>query len=495
MSRRWLLVIFLLCLAMRLFFALQTPYFSSDGAYYVERQVSHILETGFPIYYDELSYGGRWHVVLPVYYYLLAFFGLFLPIGFVLKIVPNVFASCLVFVVYLVVARLTKNNPLALFTGAVSAILPVFVSRTVNHASVYAFAVPLLFLCLYFFMEVSSKKSALPFLFFFFILAFTHTIAFVFCLGLLLYLLLVKLEGLKNARSELEVTLFCFSFVLWLYSVLFKKLFLSYGVAVVWQNVPREILSNYFREVTISGALNQIGLVPLMAGLYIVYRYLFYYKNREMLLLVGFAFAALALLWLKFIPFGLGLMILGVMLLLLFSQFMKSFFAYVKKTRVPSWAAFAALILLFIVTSLVPTIFYSDREIRMGFEEKDISAMQYLRDHTIKGETVASTLREGNLVAAVAERPNVMDTNFLLAPDVARRLADLERIFTSESEVEVVGLLNKYDVHYIVFSTYAKIRYTRASLSFADDANCFQLIYEDKDYQVYKVKCKLEKLL
>ena len=47
-------MIFLLIFIFRLFFALQTPYFSDDYSYYADRQISNIMDTGKHITYENI---------------------------------------------------------------------------------------------------------------------------------------------------------------------------------------------------------------------------------------------------------------------------------------------------------------------------------------------------------------------------------------------------------------------------------------------------------
>src|SRR3989344_8310215 len=90
-----LMLIFLIVLGLRLFIAFQEREFSDDKAYFTLRQIEYIKDTGILISYDELSYGGRKQVESLFFYYLLAFFNLFIPANLVGKIIPNVLASLL----------------------------------------------------------------------------------------------------------------------------------------------------------------------------------------------------------------------------------------------------------------------------------------------------------------------------------------------------------------------------------------------------------------
>src|SRR3989344_5255894 len=103
----WMLIfIFIITLGARLYLAYGTPYFSAGEAYFQLRQVEHIKSTGFPLYHDPLSYGGRTFVFLPLFQYVLAFFSLFMPLAAAAKIIPNLLASSMVIIAFLITRKL-----------------------------------------------------------------------------------------------------------------------------------------------------------------------------------------------------------------------------------------------------------------------------------------------------------------------------------------------------------------------------------------------------
>jgi len=110
-SHKLLILIFFIVLLTRLYFAFQTPYLDNSG-YLVERYVGNIVEEGRPLFFDQLSYNGREVLYSPLWHYILAFFSLFLG-GLTLKIIPVVFISLLVPVVYLLSKKVVDNDELA----------------------------------------------------------------------------------------------------------------------------------------------------------------------------------------------------------------------------------------------------------------------------------------------------------------------------------------------------------------------------------------------
>ena len=102
--------IFILYLAIRLYFSLQDDSFRDTKSYLHLRQIENIKNTGKPISYDNLSYGGRTFIFMPLFYYLFAFFYIFFPKIIFLKLVNNLLASTIIIAVYLVSSKVIKNR-------------------------------------------------------------------------------------------------------------------------------------------------------------------------------------------------------------------------------------------------------------------------------------------------------------------------------------------------------------------------------------------------
>lgn len=488
-----LLAIFALTLAARLYFAFQTPYFSPDS-YFNIRQIEHIKNTGVPLFNDDLSYGGRTYIFLPVFHYVMAFFGLIMPMAAALKIMPNIFASSLVLIVFFLSKRISKNSNAALFAAFVSGFIPVFFSETINSVSVYSLIIPLVFLLVFYFVKIKDDKGyAVYFVFVFFVLSLTHPSAFIVILGLLFYLVFVKSEEMSIMRARVELVLFSTFFLIWLQSVFYKNAFIIYGPAVVWQNIPKEILNQHFTELNVLEAIYNIGIIPFVFGIFTIYRYAFREKHRSIYLLIGFAASIGILLWLQLIMLKTGLMFLGVILALLFAQFYELFFTYIENTKIHRFKNYFVVlfIIIFISTSFIPSLGYAKDVLDETPAQEEISALLWIKENTENNSVVLSSLEEGHLITAVAERKNVMDTNFLLVKYVEQRYRDINEIYTTNYKTDAIGLLNKYDARYVYFSERARKTFGINSLKFIDD-KCFERAYHNKKVTVYKSLCRLE---
>jgi len=219
-----LILLFILVFGIRLYIAFQTPYFSDEKAYFTYRQVENILATGTPIFQDTLSFEGKELVFSPVYQYIIAFFSLFMPISFALKLIPNLFAASLVLIVYALALKISKSKPAAIFSSFLAGFVPVFFSTTLNSASAFTLALPLSLLALFYFLNLRNKNSVYLFVIIITFLSIFHPFSYVLILILLLYLALIKLEGLRTYREETELVIFSSFLVLWLqFQILFYK--------------------------------------------------------------------------------------------------------------------------------------------------------------------------------------------------------------------------------------------------------------------------------
>ncbi len=494
-----LLSIFLIALSFRFYYAFQTTTFNDDVSYYSLRQAQHISLYGYPIFQDHLSYGGRTIIFTPIFYYILAFFNLFLPIGIVGKVIPNIFASLSVFIIFFISRDLTHNSKIALFSSSVSVFIPVFFSDTVNSVTPYSLVIPLLLSLIYLFIRINkARKYQVYFISILLILLFTHPTAAIFVMGLIIFISIMKLENMKVAKAEMELTIFSAFFLLWFNFLIFKKAFILYGISIIWYNIPSIILANYFSEINILKMVNLIGVIPFFYGIYIVYKYIFKQKNRSIYLVLSFIFAVGILLWFKLIPFRVGLMFLGIFLILLLSVYLKLSLEYLKKTRFIKLENIFifSLLFAFVTTSFFPSIHYTKQGLENGFSESEISAFQWIHNNLPDTSLILASPDEGHLITAISERKNVIDSNYLFIDNINTLFSDVQDIYSTKYETQAIDLLSKHGITHIYLSPRVKSYYKISSLDYTADNDCFKEIYSDKrnDIHIYESSCVLRSL-
>ncbi|MBW2996294.1 hypothetical protein KY332_03265 [Candidatus Woesearchaeota archaeon] len=491
--KKILILIFILTLALRLYFAFSTQTLDHE-AYYNLRQIESIKTNGLPIFQDNLSYGGRTSLFIPVFQYFLSIFSFILPTTIVLKLIPNLLASTIVIISYLIAKKITSNKNAALFCSFISAFIPIYLIETVNSSSIYSLTIPLTFLALYFLMNLHKIKYITYFLTTSILLTIIHPSSSLLIIGLIIYAVIVNLEGLPQKKQETESILFLTFFSIWINIILYKKAFLQHGPSVIWQNIPPAVLSFYFAQTNVLEAIIKIGFIPVIFGIYAIYRYIFKEKNKNLYLLFGLTLAIFFLTWFKLLQPTVALMVLGVILAILFTQGYKLFFDYLKTTKLAKHKRnfLTLFILIFILTSVIPSIYFTHQRIQASPTQDDIQALEWLKQNTDPEDTIAASLKEGHLINAIAERKNILDTNFLLAPNTAERYEGIKAIYKYPQKTEAISTLNEYNIKYIFFSPTSKSEFDIQELHYLD-RKCFKAVY-DNQTKIYKSFCKVEEI-
>lgn len=485
-----LLAVFAAALIFRLIFAFSTNL--DYEAYYNLRQVEHITKTALPVIHDNLSYGGRTLIITPVFHYILAFFNIFLPLQFVAKLFPNIFAASLVFIIYFISKKLTGSMRISAITAAVSAFIPAFLKLTINTVSPYSLAIPLIFLAFYFIMDLNNRNSIYGFLALTFILPVTHPISLMFIIALLAYFLLVKLEHLKQPTQQLELILFATFAIAWIEFIIFKSALIAHGSAALLQNLPDAIKQAYFAQITISSSVLSIGLIPLIGGIYTIYTHLFKTKERNAYLFITFAALAAIMLWLRLLQPAVALSLMGIAFLPLLALAVSTISTEIKLSRFANYTVIFQifLIALLVSTSFIPSFTSALNTAKHAPPDELETALLWLKNEEYG--TALSTLQEGNMIASIARKPNVADTNFLLAKNPEQRAADISAIYTTASETSAISLLNKYNIMYILFTQSAAKEFRIAKPSYVADKKCFEKIYYADNLRIYKSLCKMQ---
>jgi len=488
-KRNWLLIIFLATLFLRLTLAFMTPNFTYESYFHL-RQVEHITETGLPIYDDNLSYSGRTFQFLPFFHYLIAFFNLFLPLELAAKIIPNILLASLTIIVYLISKKITKNETASFLSAFVAGFLPILFST--NSFGPETLFLPLTFLTIYTFFNIRKKIYLYWYVLLFLILSLTSSATFLLIMGFGIYLLLAVIEKKEIDREEIEVILFSVFFFVWIQFLFFKNLFIEKGISFIWQNVPPQIIQEYFPTVSVAQALILVSIIPFLVGVFVVYRSLFQLKNERSFLLISFAVSTTLLTWSRLIEFKLSLAFFSIILAILFAPFYQDLKIFIKKTRVSHWANYLPIILigLLALTMIFPAVKVSlEQETPTNSE---IAAFRWLKENTPENSRVLALLEEGHLITYYGKRKNIIDNKFASIKDIEERFSDSNSLFTTKFQTQASDLIDKYNLDYIMFTTKAKEKYQQSNFKYLS-INCFERVYKD-DTKIYRVKCSLNEI-
>ena len=330
-SLKILIVIFLLSLAFNLYLSLSSPYLNNGDSYFNLRVVEHIKENGLPLFYDDLSYGGRPLVLQYFFHYFMTLFS-FIPLYF--KIISLVIIS------YFIAKEITSDETSSLLTSLLAGFAPIYSKVLINQFSVYVFVLPLIALILLFLMKLEKKKYAGLFILFGFILSLTHSSSFLLLFILLFYVLLMNAEDLNLIKLKKETLIFTFFLIFFINIIFFRKAFMEYGFGIVHGNNPILYSFNFFNGLYI------LGILPLLLGIIGLYQGFFKQKKESIVLMSSLILGILFLLLLNLINVEIGLLFLSFGLIIVSSLAIRNFFVYLEKTKGSNFKLFFTLVFL-----------------------------------------------------------------------------------------------------------------------------------------------------
>jgi len=339
---------------------------------------------------------------------------------------------------------------------------------------------------IYAYMNANKKSWLVVYIISFIIFSFTHWLVILFILGLAAYHLILRLELIKQKPYEVELSLFSIFFGLWAQILVCKGLFISHGLSTFSLNIPAVLLSDYFQSHSIHVVISFLGVIPLLVGLYVIYKYLFEKKRKDILLVISIIVVVAVLFLLDVILTDFSLILLGLFFCILFARGISDFKIFIKTTK---WAKllnfFVVLVIILLLVMVVPlTVYHSVFKLRAGQQsDKTIEAILWLKNNSPEDAVILTLPEEGGFVEYFSGRKCVINEDFLSFLDAEERLDDVYRMYETRFETEAIGLLNKYKVSYILFSGSAKEKFNIDRLAFAD-TKCFDKIYSD-DVMIY----------
>ena len=201
----------------------------------------------------------------------------------------------------------------------------------------------------------------------------------------------------------------------------------------------------------------------------------------------GVLLAVFLLLVLRLINLNIGLAFLGIALTILSAVALARHFIYFRKTKFYKFENYLTVIIVIavVILSIIPSYITSKDIIKSTIADEEFSLFKEIKGKTPPGSTVLAPLEFGHLITYKAKRKNVVDSNFLLAPNPEQRLLDIEDIYTTQFEVKALELLEKYAVDYIVTNKKMIEKYNIGEVSYIKDEKCFKEILPE----VFEVIC------
>ncbi len=486
--------LFLFVLAFRLFFAFSVQHFNSDEAYFHLRHINYFIENFSSIEYDQLSYGGRFVFYPPLFH---VFMGL-ISFGsvFLLKLVPELLLSMTVFIVYAAAKDISGNSYSALFAAGLSGFVPMLFSETLNNISIYSFVIPIIFLMLYSLSRLDNKKYLWIFIFCSFLLPLTHASALIFAVACLLYFLITAGGAILPSRIEKEGVLFSVLVIIFFEFIVYKVAFLEFGAGILKHNIPSNILADNFRQILPLDLFVGAGMLSIVLGSAGIYFAMLRDKKKISYIFGAFALAVLLLVSLRLLTISTSILFFGIVMSIFSSLGVLHVYEYFSKFKMQFVKHYFAvlLVVLFFLFSVSPSFLVAKTS--PSIDSSTLRDVEWLMKNTDENDVILADVTEGHLIAALAGRKTVIDSNFIFAPDPRERADDINIVYTTVSEAVALKTLNKYDVDVIYMSDNTRRRYGVINLAYGEKlfsmgdelveaGRCFDL----RRNSFYVVKC------
>lgn len=476
-----LMIIFALTVIMRVFFAIQHPMFSGDESYFNLRVIDHIKSTGLPLTYDPLSYGGRTVIYPQLFHYLMVPFSFS---TYLLKIISALLASTMVIIVYFISKQLINHEKISLLSAALAAFLPIEVQTNVSQFSIYSLVLPLILLMFYLLMTLSKKRHVTYFIVLCFLLPLLHPISFLVVFSLIFYFIIATSESIEIDKLKKEAIFLSLIVIMMVNFIIFKKALITEGLSILTKSFSLSLIGASQIELNIIQYVYLLGIIPLILGVMGMYLGIFRKKDENVVLLSSSILGVITLMLTGIISAKTGTLILSPFMVIISSLAIKHIFDYISITKFHLIRKnfFTIFVILAFVFSIAPSIIEANHSSKPAQEIIDLNSLSVDID---ENTVILSIPEEGDLITGIARCKNVVDSNYILAPNLMERINDTMYIYNTWSESKALTLLKKYNVSYILLSEKAKQKYNINKLIYAENEKCFQKQFET----LYKIRC------
>ena len=491
-----LIVILVSAFLFRVWLSAKSDFFSDSKSYFNLRQIESIRERGLPIIRDGLSYSGRTFSFVPGMHYLLAavllISGGLIGKSLLLKLALAAAEVTAALVGYLIVLETSMKKKAALISAFGIAFSPILIENTLNRISTYSLSVPINLLLIYLFIRSeNSKRAAIGFIIALICAAFIDQLVLVTIIGLSVYVIIASSDGIEVGGGKKELIIFSVIFLIWFELIVFKEAILAHGWSILWGNIPPTILSRYFRNINMLLVIYRINALAFLGGAYVLYTNMLGDKKDSIYLFTGMIFTLLGMLWLKLIDFNSGLLGLGLMFTILFGYSFYMIDEYISKTKIAAArkAIILAIALLFIGTTFSAAYSSAIKSVEELPGRDELEALHFLRVLDKDG-TIMSAPESGFYIEYFAEKPTVLDSDFLTIADAERRYEDVKQVYSTPYSIKAIELMEKYDARLIYLSKREIEEYSVSELQYKDD-KCFEEVYNSSAVKIFMRRCGL----
>ncbi len=484
-ERTLLSLILLFILIFNLYFAFQTPYFTSDASYFHLKQAEHIKNHFMPLMNDPLTNGNIINDPM-LFHYILAPFTLS-PL--LLKLFSVILILLTPLSIYYFSKKLTNKNYFAALSAIIFTLTPIFLRYTLNQLTPYVLVIPITLAILSIILNIEHHLNY--FLIFSFILPLIHPAAIIITLTLIFYWISVYTEAIEISNTEKESIAFFIFLTLLIAFIFFKQSMLNQGVSLLYQYNVSELLKSSLDYFTISEVVHQINIIPLFFGILGIGLSI-KSKNKIFILTNSLVIAILFMLITGLIQLEVGLLFLTAALSVLATYGFEKTYSYLERTKLPSLKTYFNIILNIIILALVIIPAYPSASKIIEIDTISLGeyeAFKWLEEHTNPDSKVLASPIEGDYITHISKRKNIIHTHVSSLRNPEKLFSDIETVYTSYFETEALKNLNEYQVDFFYVSKRGKQFYNQGEIKYLENEDCFQKRYSNDRAEIFKLVC------
>ncbi|MBR9676427.1 hypothetical protein GOV05_05445 [Candidatus Woesearchaeota archaeon] len=485
--------IFTINFFIRYYFFSQTPYFSDDASYFVLRQAEHISETGRPLFEDPYSYNSRNYFFSPIYHYIISFFLLISKDMLLIKVINNLLAATIVITSYLLALNITKNATVSTIISLTSGFVPVYFQKTLNTLSPTSIFFPILLLLVYFIslLKQDTKKYVGIVVYLLFFLIILSPLSLILILGLLFNQILTKIDGLRTNKKEVEIFIVSFFFYLWYYFLIYKQVVFETGFLILRQNIPFVLQQDYFLTPTPLMVFFLVGVIPFIIGMFSTYLVSVKEKIPQANILASTIIILVFGSFLNIISINALTISLGILLGVISCVGVKKLIDSFVNAKVPLLKTLVTLtLIILVIPSLLSSLKIGEDLIRDTITTQEVETFMWIDKELDDNAVILSSVYDGHLISYFSKRPNVVDSNFLMAQNIDQVWKDVRTVYTTLFYSDSARLAFEFGATHILVNKNTQKVYEFSDLPSFDEA-CYKEVYTNKktNDKIYQVIC------
>jgi len=254
----------------------------------------------------------------------------------------------------------------------------------------------------------------------------------------------------------------------------------------------KNIILNSFKLSSITEIISSIGIIPVILGVIGIYLVLQKKNSREIIFISSFIILLIVFTVLKLINQYFGLIMTSLGLIIISGFTINEFEKFISISKLKKILSFfyIFIILIFIITSVVPSFIGGALKSQDVMTENDFEVLNWIKSNTPEDSIIFSLNDESYLISYFSNRKTIFN-NDAFNSDLIDKVKDSEKVYSLSMNTETLRILSYYNSNYIFISSKTLETMTKISFEKFSD-HCYDKEFFSKDSRIYKIMCTIK---